>query len=48
MKRFEVRYVDGRAEVIEADGCWPNDWGAAFVREERLAMKSAINSAPLF
>ena len=45
MARFEVTYTDGRTEVIEAEGCWPNDWGAAFVREEARPSK-ARNARP--
>ncbi|GAM97559.1 hypothetical protein U91I_01185 [alpha proteobacterium U9-1i] len=40
MRRFQVTYADSRVEVIEADGCWPNDWGAAFVYETQRQSKS--------
>lgn len=40
MKRFQITYTNGHVEVIEADGCWPNDWSVAFVREERRQFKA--------
>lgn len=45
MTKFEVTFADGRVEEIEADGLWPNDWGAAFVREEARPSK-AFNAKP--
>ena len=40
MKRYQVTFVSGHVEEIAADDCWPNDWGAAFLREIERPSKS--------
>ena len=39
MRKYRVTYQDGRTEIIEADDCWPNDWGASFMVAETRQSK---------
>ena len=37
---YEVHFTDGRAERINADACWANDWSVVFANIEVRPSKS--------